>query len=87
MVVELVQGEGGYYAGDREFFLRDPDASCDAAGVAIFFDEVQTFGRTTRPFAFQHFGLDEFAEIVSIGKLSQVCATLFTPIISRSRGS
>ncbi len=77
MVVELVQGEGGYHAGDREFFLpllRE----LRSAGIAIFFDEVQTFGRTTRPFAFQHFGLDEFADIVTIGKLSQVCATLFT---------
>lgn len=77
MVVELVQGEGGYHAGDREFF-RPLLRELRSAGIAIFFDEVQTFGRTTRPFAFQHFGLDEFADIVTIGKLSQVCATLFT---------
>ncbi len=77
MVVELVQGEGGYYAGDRDFFLALL-RELRNAGIAIFFDEVQTFGRTTQPFAFQHFGLDEFADLVSIGKLSQLCATLFT---------
>jgi acetylornithine aminotransferase len=78
MMIELVQGEGGYHAGDRDFFLPIL-RELRSAGVAIFFDEVQTFGRTSRPFAFQHFNLDEFAEIVTIGKLSQVCATLFTP--------
>ncbi len=76
MVLELVQGEGGYYPGSREFFV----AVCRLLrehGVHIWFDEIQTFGRTTRPFAFQHFGLDEYAELVTIGKTSQVCATLF----------
>jgi 4-aminobutyrate aminotransferase-like enzyme len=78
MILECVQGEGGYHVGDRDFFqaicreLRKHD-------IAIIFDEVQTFGRTTRLFAFQHFGLEEFADIVTIGKLSQLCATLFTP--------
>jgi 4-aminobutyrate aminotransferase-like enzyme len=46
--------------------------------IAIIFDEVQTFGRSQRLFAFQHFGLEEFADIITIGKLSQLCATLFT---------
>jgi 4-aminobutyrate aminotransferase-like enzyme len=78
MVIECVQGEGGYHVGDRDFFL----AICRELrknDIAIVFDEVQTFGRTTRLFAFQHFGLEEFADIVTIGKLSQLCATLFTP--------
>jgi 4-aminobutyrate aminotransferase-like enzyme len=78
MIVECVQGEGGYHAGDAAFFA----ALCRelrANNIAIVFDEVQTFGRTTRLFAFQHFGLEEFADVVTIGKLSQLCATLFTP--------
>ncbi len=78
MVLECVQGEGGYHAGDSDFFL----AICRELRkheIAIIFDEVQTFGRTTRLFAFQHFGLEEFADIVTIGKLSQLCATLFAP--------
>jgi len=77
MILELVQGEGGYYPGDRAFFeaiaalLRERD-------VAIWFDEIQTFGRTHEPFAYQHFGLDPFADVVTVGKTSQVCATLFS---------
>ena len=77
MVLELVQGEGGYYPGDPAFFaavvglLREHE-------VAIVFDEIQTFGRTHSPFAFQHFGLDAFADVVTVGKASQVCATLFS---------
>lgn len=76
MILELVQGEGGYYPGDRSFF----EAICSLLRereIAILFDEVQTFGRTHQPFAFQHFGLEEFADIVTVGKASQVCATLF----------
>jgi acetylornithine aminotransferase len=43
----------------------------------VIFDEVQTFSRLSRPFAFQHFGLDRFADIVTLGKITQVCATLY----------
>ena len=34
--------------------------------------------RTHELFAFQHFKLDKHVDVVSIGKNSQVCATLFT---------
>lgn len=74
--MELVQGEGGYHVGDRAFFR----ALCEMARqhhIAVAADEVQSFGRTTRLFAFQHYELDELVDIVSIGKISQVCATLF----------
>ena len=73
---EPVAGEGGYYPGSKEFFT----ALCEPlreAGVMIIFDEVQSFSRTSKPFAFQHYGLDEFADIVTIGKVTQVCATLY----------
>lgn len=75
--LELIQGEGGYYPGTPEYFKAILD-ECRKHGIAIIFDEVQTFSRTTRPFAFQHFDLDEYADIVTMGKISQVCATLFT---------
>ncbi len=77
MVFELVQGEGGFYPGDTAFFeaivgpLRERN-------IAIMVDEIQTFGRTSQPFAYQHFGLDRFVEVVTVGKLLQACATLFT---------
>lgn len=77
MCLELIQGEGGYYSAPREFFIELIDCLREH-GIPSFFDEVQTFGRTTRLFAFQHLELDEYADIVTIGKMSQVCATLFT---------
>jgi acetylornithine aminotransferase len=73
---EPIAGEGGYYPGSHEFFA----ALCEPlkeAGVPIIFDEVQSFSRTTRPFAFQHYGLDQYADIVTVGKITQVCATLY----------
>lgn len=76
MLFEFVQGEGGFNVGTREFFkslmevLKEHD-------VAIFADEVQTFGRTYELFAYQYFGLAEYVDIASFGKLSQVCGTLF----------
>lgn len=76
LLLELIQGEGGYYSGSFDFF----DSLIDLArenGIAVIADEVQTFCRTTRPFAFQHFGLDDRVDIVTIGKISQVCATLY----------
>ncbi|MEM7457361.1 MAG: aminotransferase class III-fold pyridoxal phosphate-dependent enzyme [Planctomycetota bacterium] len=76
--MELVQGEGGYYEGSHEFFKALIDVAHEN-GIAVIADEVQTFCRTTRPFAFQHFGLNKMVDIVTIGKISQVCATLFTP--------
>ena len=77
MWIELIQGEGGFHAGTRGFFLPVLDVLKEN-GVAVWFDEIQTFARTTQPFAFQHFGLDEYADVVTVGKITQVCATLFT---------
>lgn len=77
MCMELVQGEGGFYPGDKEFFkqicqvLKEND-------IAVFADEVQSFARTPKLFAFQYYELEKVVDLVSIGKLSQVCATLFT---------
>lgn len=76
MIFELIQGEGaGYLPGDPAFF-RILMQMLKAANVAVFVDEIQTFGRTSEYFAFQHFGLDEFVDAVTLGKLSQACATL-----------
>lgn len=76
MILELIQGEGGFYAGTHEFFAALIEV-LKQNNIAVFVDEVQSFGRTSRLFAFQHFGLDHYVDIVSIGKLSQVCATLY----------
>ena len=76
MCMELVQGEGGLWTAPREFFVALLDVLKEN-GIAVMFDEIQTFGRTPQLFAYQHFKLDEYADIVTLGKLSQVCATLF----------
>lgn len=83
MMFELIQGEGGVYPGNREFFIALMDILCKHH-VPIMIDEIQTFGRTTEPFAFQHFGLDEYVDVVTVGKLLQVCATLFTKQLNPS---
>ena len=77
MIFELIQGEGGFYPGSKEFFRAIMEILKEHH-IAIHIDEVQTFGRTSRLFAFQHFGLDDLVDIVTIGKLAQVCATLYT---------
>jgi len=76
LVAELIQGEGGFRVGSKEFFTPIFER-LQKEGVPILFDEVQTFGRLEKPFAFQAYGFESFADIVTIGKLSNVCATLF----------
>ncbi|MFH1113371.1 MAG: aminotransferase class III-fold pyridoxal phosphate-dependent enzyme [Pseudomonadota bacterium] len=76
MAFELVLGEGGFYPGSREFFMELMQIVTDH-GIPILIDEIQTFGRTPELFAFQYFGLDRFADLVTVGKAAQVCATLF----------
>jgi len=77
VMFEIVQGEGGYNAGDAKFHKALME-ECKTHGLAVFADEIQTFGRTHQPFAFQHYGLDEYIDVVAVGKMSQVCATLFS---------
>lgn len=77
MIFELIQGEGGFYPGTKHFFETLMHI-CKEHKIAVFADEVQTFGRTSELFAFQHFGLSSYIDIVSLGKLSQIAATLFS---------
>lgn len=74
--LELVQGEGGYYPGSHDYFVKLIEV-CKSAGVPVIADEVQTFGRTGEPFAFQTFEINTLVDVVTVGKMSQVCATLF----------
>lgn len=76
-VMELIQGENGSWVGNTEYFEALIKV-CKENNISVFIDEVQTFGRTHELFAYQHFKLDKHADIVAIGKNSQVCATLFT---------
>ncbi len=74
--LELVSGEGGYYPGSKAYFDQLIERA-KQANVLVIFDEVQTFSRLSQPYAFQHFELDKFADIVTIGKITQLCATLY----------
>ncbi|MFT6631406.1 MAG: acetylornithine aminotransferase [Bacteriovoracaceae bacterium] len=74
--MELIQGEGGYWVGNTEFFKAIIE-ECKKNNVSVIIDEVQTFMRTKEMFAFQYFGLDKDVDMVNIGKNSQVCATIY----------
>jgi acetylornithine aminotransferase len=82
---EFVQGEGGFHPGSREFFAALA-GEAQAQQIAVVADEIQTFGRTSRLFAFQHFGLEALVDIVTVGKMLQVCATLFTDALRPGPG-
>ena len=57
MVVEPVLGEGGYVVAPVEW-IKGLRERCDAHGILLVFDEVQTgFGRTGNPFAAETFGV------------------------------
>jgi 4-aminobutyrate aminotransferase/(S)-3-amino-2-methylpropionate transaminase len=58
IIIEPVQGEGGFYAAPPEF-LRALRALCDKHGILLIADEIQTgFARTGRTFAIEHAGLE-----------------------------
>lgn len=75
--IELVQGEGGIRTAPREFFLKVIEF-LKLYNVLILVDEVQTFARTQELFAFHTLQLQHHVDVVTIGKTSSVCATLFT---------
>ncbi len=76
-IFELVQGEGGFNTALPEFHHALMEV-CKANGIAVWADEVQTFGRTDRMFCFDALGLGDMIDVCCIGKMSQVCAALFT---------
>lgn len=77
MCFELIQGEGGFQGAPGEFFAALM-AVCRRAGVSVWVDEIQTFGRTRGLFAFRTLSLDAYVDVVTLGKILQGSATLFT---------
>lgn len=66
IMVEPVQGEGGVYPGTEEFIVGLRKL-CDARGLLLLFDEVQTgFGRTGKLMGYMHYGVKP--DIVSMAK-------------------
>lgn len=76
-VAELVQGEGGFNTALPEFHAELMSV-CKANNIPVWADEVQTFGRTERMFCFDAMGLGDYIDVCTIGKMSQVCAALYT---------
>lgn len=77
LMIELVQGEGGFNHAPREFYTRVFERA-KRAGLAVWVDEVQTFGRTGEFFAYQTFGLEAYVDVVTVGKMLQACAVLYS---------
>lgn len=77
MCFELVQGEGGFNDAPATFF-RALMTVCRAAGIAVWIDEIQTFGRTGELFGFRTLGLEDVVDIVTAGKILHGSATLFS---------
>ncbi len=66
VVIEPVQGEGGYYPAPVAF-LRQLRALCDEHGILLIADEVQSgFGRTGEMWAFEHAGI--VPDVVCVAK-------------------
>lgn len=66
IVIEPVLGEGGFYAASTAF-LKALRELCDAHGIVLIVDEVQSgFGRTGKLFALEHSGIE--ADIVTMAK-------------------
>lgn len=66
VVVEPVQGEGGYIVPPREF-LPELQAVCREHGILLIVDEVQSgMGRTGKMFAVEHWGVEP--DVVCLAK-------------------
>jgi 4-aminobutyrate aminotransferase / (S)-3-amino-2-methylpropionate transaminase / 5-aminovalerate transaminase len=66
IVLEPVQGEGGFIVPPREF-VAGVRRICDEHGIVFVADEVQTgYGRTGRMFAIEHFGVEP--DLVTVAK-------------------
>ncbi len=66
IIVEPVQGEGGFNAGPPEFF-RGLRKTCDDIGALMIVDEIQSgMGRTGKMFAIEHSGVEP--DLICIAK-------------------
>src|SRR5207237_4376607 len=66
IVIEAVQGEGGFVVAPREF-LQGVRRLCDEHGIVLVVDEVQTgYGRTGRMFAIEHYDVEP--DLITVAK-------------------
>jgi 4-aminobutyrate aminotransferase-like enzyme len=74
---ELVQGEGGYISAPSEYF-KELFSIAKKEGIKIWADEIQTGGRMVNTFRYRDLDLGSYIDILTLGKMTQVCSTLFT---------
>ena len=66
IIIEPVQGEGGFYPAPPEL-LKRLRALCDQHGILLIADEVQSgFGRTGKMFAVEHSGIEP--DLITVAK-------------------
>src|SRR4051794_40361492 len=66
IVLEPVQGEGGFIVAPREF-VQGVREICDREGIVLVVDEVQSgFGRTGRMFAIEHYEVEP--DLITVAK-------------------
>ncbi|NQY35011.1 MAG: 4-aminobutyrate--2-oxoglutarate transaminase [Alteromonadaceae bacterium] len=66
IIIEPVQGEGGFYAAPAEF-LQALRSLCDQHGIMLIADEIQTgFARTGAMFSFEHSNVE--ADLMTMAK-------------------
>jgi 4-aminobutyrate aminotransferase-like enzyme len=85
ITIELIQGEAGFIYGTKEYYEGVFKWAKDH-GLYIWVDEVQSFARTLELFAFQMFGLDEYVDVVTIGKVLQTAGTFYTEELNPKPG-
>ncbi len=80
IVIEPVQGEGGFIAPPKEYFKRLKEI-CEKNGVLMIADEVQTgMGRTGHMFAMEYYGIE--ADLTTVAK-SLAAGTPLSAVIGK----
>ena len=74
IIIEPVQGEGGYRIANRSF-IREMVATAKDAKIPVIFDEIQSgLGRTGKWWAAEHYGVKP--DVITAGKALRVAATI-----------
>lgn len=85
LTIELIQGEAGFIYGTKEYYKAIFEWA-KKHGIYVWVDEVQSFSRTTEMFAYQMFELDDYVDVVTIGKVLQAAGTFYTEELNPKAG-
>ena len=85
LTIELIQGEAGFIFGTKEYY-EGIFKWARSKGIYIWIDEVQSFARTHQLFAYQMFELDEYVDVLTVGKVLQACGTFYTEELNPKPG-